>query len=70
STEKFNSDVSGWNIETVTNMEGMFVNSKSFDQDISGWDVTKVTNCADFKTNSVLSDAHTPDILHCATPAP
>ena len=70
STEKFNSDVSGWNIETVTNMEGMFVNSKSFDQDVSGWDVTKVTNCVHFKTNSVLSDAHTPDIQHCATPAP
>ena len=69
-TEKFNSDVSSWNIEAVTNMEGMFVNSKSFNQDISGWDVTKVANCANFKTNSILSDAYTPDIQHCATAAP
>jgi hypothetical protein len=67
----FNSAISDWELSTVTNMDAMFAGAKVFDQDISGWDVTKVAHCAYFKANSVLSDAHTPDIQHCiSTPAP
>ena len=41
---KFNGDVSKWDVSGVTNMPGMFLAAKSFHVDISKWDVSKVTN--------------------------
>ena len=38
----FNSDISGWQVGHVTNMERMFDGSDAFNQDISGWDVSSV----------------------------
>ena len=42
--EKFNQDISLWNVSNVTNMEGMFAICKSFNKNISSWDVSKVKN--------------------------
>jgi surface protein len=42
--KKFNQDLSKWNVENVTNMEGMFTSALEFNQDLSSWIVSKVTN--------------------------
>jgi surface protein len=39
----FNQDISGWNMERVTNTSGMFNNARAFNQDVSDWDVSSVT---------------------------
>ena len=38
--EKFNQDISSWNVSNVTDMQRMFYNNKIFNQDISDWDVS------------------------------
>ena len=38
-----NGDISGWDVSNVTNMKGMFMDSK-FVVDISKWDVSNVTD--------------------------
>ena len=40
--EKFNQDLSKWNVSNVTSMAFMFSNCNSFNQDISKWNVYKV----------------------------
>ena len=42
--ERFNGDVSQWNVSNVTNMRWMFKGCKKFNCDLSRWDVSKVTN--------------------------
>jgi len=42
----FNSDVSSWDVSSVTNMSGMFYGAASFNQDLSSWDVSSVTDMA------------------------
>ena len=42
--DKFNGDISSWDVSNVTNMKGMFVGAKLFNQPIGDWDVSKVTN--------------------------
>ena len=39
---KFNQDISNWDVSNVENMAWMFGNCKSFNQDISNWDVSNV----------------------------
>jgi len=39
----FDSDISGWNVSTVTDMSWMF-GVTAFNQNINGWDVSSVTN--------------------------
>ena len=41
--EKFDGEISNWNVSNVYNMNGMFYKSK-FNQDISEWDVGNVEN--------------------------
>jgi surface protein len=41
---KFNEDIGNWNVSKVTDMSGMFKNTKLFNQDISSWDVGEVNN--------------------------
>ena len=50
-----NIDVSNWNVNNVTNMEGLFNNCKKFNCDLSKWDVSNVKdmsymfyNCGNF----------------------
>ena len=38
------SDISSWDVSSVTNMRAMFYNATNFNQDISSWDVSNVTN--------------------------
>ena len=38
------SNISGWNVSKVTNMESMFNVSKYFDQDLNNWNVSNVKN--------------------------
>ena len=42
SCEKFNSDLSRWDVSNVENMCCMFQNCKSFNSDLGEWDVSKV----------------------------
>ena len=41
---KFNNDISTWDVSRVTNMFRMFAYASSFTGDISRWDVSRVTN--------------------------
>jgi surface protein len=40
--EKFNGDISEWDVSNVKRMYGMFLGNKSFNNDISQWDVSNV----------------------------
>ena len=42
--EKFNGNISRWNVSKVINMEGMFIHNGDFNGDISKWDVSNVKN--------------------------
>ena len=42
----FNSDISRWDVSSVTTMAYMFQYASSFNSDISKWDVSSVTNMA------------------------
>ena len=41
---KFNGNISEWDVSNVTNMSNMFYNCKLFNKDISKWDVSNVTD--------------------------
>ena len=45
--DKFNGDLSRWDVSMVTNMQGMFLRASSFNGDISKWDVSSVTEMED-----------------------
>jgi surface protein len=40
----FNSNISGWNVSGVTNMNYMLYGAAAFNQDISGWNISNVTS--------------------------
>jgi uncharacterized protein (TIGR02145 family) len=40
----FNSDLSAWDVSSVTNMYAVFAYASSFNSDLSSWDVSSVTN--------------------------
>ena len=42
--ERFNGDISKWDVSRATDMEGMFNGAAAFDGDISKWDVARVTD--------------------------
>ena len=44
SNAAFNSDISDWDVSSVTTFEGMFEGATSFNQDLSGWDTSSATN--------------------------
>ena len=41
-TSPFNGDISGWDVSSVENMQGMFGGAKSFNQSLDKWDVSNV----------------------------
>jgi surface protein len=41
---RFNQNISAWDVSTVTNMRLMFYGASAFNQDISEWDVSMVTS--------------------------
>ena len=46
------SNISSWNVSSVTNMWYMFFSATSFNSDISNWDVSSVTNVRYMFANS------------------
>ena len=46
-SNKFNQDISNWDVSNITNMFGMFWTAKNFNQPIGKWDVRNVENMAD-----------------------
>lgn len=50
----FNGDISKWDVSNVTEMNGMFENSK-FNGDISKWDVSSVTDMGGMFSNSCFN---------------
>lgn len=42
--DKFDGDLSNWNVSTITNMASMFASTGSFNGNITNWDVSAVTN--------------------------
>lgn len=40
----FNGDISGWDVQRVTNMASMFSLASTFNQDIGGWNTSNVTD--------------------------
>ena len=42
--EKFNQNISNWDVSNVKNMLGMFSGATKFNQNISNWNVENVTN--------------------------
>jgi surface protein len=42
--QKFNGNITGWNVSNVTNMWLMFASTPLFNQPIGNWNVSKVTN--------------------------
>ena len=44
SASSFNSDISNWDVSSVTSMDGMFFEATSFDADVSNWDVSSVSD--------------------------
>jgi surface protein len=45
-------NINNWNVSSVNNMAGMFLNSTSFDQDISNWNTGSVTTMQSMFANS------------------
>ena len=54
---KFNGDLSAWNVSRVTDMESMFAWASSFNSDISSWDVASVTSMKRMFSQVVLFNA-------------
>ena len=52
----FNQDLSGWDVSSSWNMNGMFVNASSFsDKDLSGWDVDYTDDARTLITHTPFS---------------
>jgi surface protein len=61
--EAFNKDISGWDIDNVTDISGILYDAKAFDKDLSSWSdhVTENVKHAGFSTGSCpLTKAHHP----------
>ena len=58
--EKFNSDISEWDVSNATDMQYMFFDCKSFNQDLSKWDVSKVNDYDDIFYNCPIEDKYKP----------
>ena len=50
----FDQDISSWDVSNVTDMHGMFQESKFFNQDIGSWDVANVTDMAHMFSGAYL----------------
>jgi surface protein len=49
----FNSDISFWNVSSITDMSNMFENASQFNQNIGGWNVSNVTNMSEMFQNAL-----------------
>ncbi len=65
----FNSDISLWDVSSVSDMSGMFSWAGSFNQDISGWDVSNVFDMSQMFTASLyfnqdIGDWNVSNVIH------
>ena len=65
----FNSDISEWDVSSVTEMSNMFSGASSFNSDISEWDVSSVTDMSHMfhsadSFNSDLSEWDVSSVRH------
>ncbi len=51
---RFNGDISGWDVSGATTMWGLFRNLRYFNCDIGGWDVSNVTNMEYLLENAIV----------------
>ena len=58
--EKFNQDISKWDVSNVTDMRYMFFWCDAFNQDISNWDVSNVINMDDIFYNCPIEEKYKP----------
>jgi len=54
--DNFNSDISDWDVSTVTDMSSMFKNAYTFKQDISNWSPYACTNMTDMFLGCDIND--------------
>ena len=76
--EKFDGDISGWNVSGVANMDGTFRGASEFDGDLSAWDTSGATDMQKMFQNAISFDgdlsawdtsgvAHMGDMFHSAS---
>ena len=58
--DKFNGNISNWNVSNVTSMSWMFSGCKSFNQDISNWNVSKVRYSDKMFSNCPIEEKYKP----------
>ncbi|MFV0346228.1 MAG: BspA family leucine-rich repeat surface protein [Bacteroidales bacterium] len=61
--EKFNQDISDWDVSSVAKMNEMFKNARSFDQDLSDWDISSLNNASSMFEGIKLSLANYDSLL-------
>jgi len=67
-TVRFNCDIGAWDTSSVSNMAGIFKDSKSFNQDLRRWDTSRVilmknafVGAEAFDPDNAPPAAHTPE---------
>ena len=53
---RFNGDISSWNVSQVTDMSYMFSAASDFDQPLNGWDVSAVTTMSNMFSSAAVFD--------------
>ena len=62
----FNQNISNWNVNSVTNMNSMFVRATLFNQDLSAWNVNpNVTSCGSFDSLASSWTLPKPNFTSC-----
>ena len=58
--EKFNQNISTWDVSNVTDMSHMFYDCKAFNQDISKWDVSNVKSTLNMFYDCAIEEKYKP----------
>ena len=59
--DKFNGDISKWDVSNVTDMSFMFCGCRSFNQPLANWDVSKVTYNSNILYKCPIEEKHKPN---------
>jgi surface protein len=62
--EKFNDNISNWNVSVVTSMGGMFQGAAAFNQPLEKWDVSKVKYMSNMFRKATAFDESNNNILN------
>jgi surface protein len=58
SANSFNSNLAGWNVARVSDMNSMFARAAAFNSDLSGWNVARVSTMAYMFDNAGSFDSN------------